>query len=316
MNKKKLIVGLAAHYTFDMLWPFLSTLRATGYAGDIVFFYANLSEYTVRKLHEWGVTLVSFSFSYPYLPETLVQHNQWLDEPALHNLNIYCVRYLLVHSYLAEHAGEYDQVLFTDTRDVIFQKDPFLFDTRGALSFFLEREGLTIGKSSINAQWVVDGFGPEELERLKDKPIVCGGVILGSAEQIAQYAQRLLDTIIEKGVPTTIRGIDQSLCFYLAYEHQLSCPLELYPNTSGPVLTLGLEDHALRLGGYIYNQSGIVPYIVHQYDRHWYLAKHYYTLHYRWHLRLRHWRGILATKLKNRTPALYRGLHKLRDSLL
>ena len=313
--KKNLILGTIANYDFEVLRPFLMTLRKTGYAGDIVFFYSNISEKTLQKLKGFGVALVPFSTVFPYLDATFSKHIVWPSNGRrITSLKVHSLRFLLEYCYLTEYGDKYIYVMHTDTRDVIFQKDPFEFPIDKHLCCFTENEKMSIGDSEINARWIRTDFGDEMLVDLADKPIVCSGVTIGPVEAMLHYLQIFIDTMVKYDVPKLVGSIeaDQSVHNYIIHRN-LVPDLMLYKNNAGPVLTLALEDRVyLTSDGLIRNQQGEIPAVVHQYDRHWHIAKRYWSLRFIWRMRIAYVRGKLAQVMCLHAPALYRAFMSVR----
>src|SRR5437667_10815309 len=174
MTTTDVIIGMIARYDFEMLAPFVRTLRQTGYRGDVVFFHRDVDDITLDRLRDFGVTLVPF-------------------EPSP-TMAVYCQRYQLARDFLAAHP-HYTRVMLSDTRDGVFQKQPFDFAMGEGICCFMEHEGITIGDTPINAQWIIAAFGGEELERLEDKPMVCSGITIGNAKAVQEYLALFLETI-------------------------------------------------------------------------------------------------------------------------
>jgi hypothetical protein len=88
----------------------------------------------------------------------------------------------------------------------------------------------------------------------------------------------MIDTFVRapgKGWESAQVGIDQAVHNFLVHDRMLS-ELNVYDNDGGPVLTVGIEDNVLvDANGFIVNKRGDVPNVVHQYDRHWQLAKRF-----------------------------------------
>src|SRR5947207_2279947 len=57
---KNLVIGLVKGYTFEKIRPFITSLRATDYDGDICLLYSDLDTGTVNSLRQYGVDLVPF----------------------------------------------------------------------------------------------------------------------------------------------------------------------------------------------------------------------------------------------------------------
>jgi len=326
LQKKNLILGTITHYKFYVIKPFFSTLRSTGYSGDVALFHSNIPLHTVHRLRQRGVVLIPFESLFPHLQPILAKHLiRWADEKRISTLNLVCFRHLLAYCYLKEFGEKYKHVMLTDIRDVIFQKDPFNFSIGEKLCCFLEREGVSLGQQPINAQWIELAFDKATLEWLSDKPIVCAGITIGPTNLIIDYLEKMIDLFMRapgKGWEVTpSQAIDQAVHNYLVFSKLLT-DATLYPNDAGPVLTVGIEDNvSLNNSGFIVNKRGDVPNIVHQYDRHWHVAKRYYSfrliLKYAWlrlppafSLRLR---PAFSRSLSIYTPNFHRLLVKTRD---
>jgi hypothetical protein len=219
MNKRNVIIGTIKGYDFEVLRPFVMTLRRTGYSGDVVFFHSQVNSATLAKLSRCAsVILIPFTTVFPYLDEQYAAENNWDVKTRVRNFGLYTLRYLLAYCYLKRHGSRYQEVLLTDTRDVIFQKDPFDFVHRDILCCFMERKGAVITDSEMNVRWIKQGFGKDELERLSNKPIICSGVTIGSVAHIVNYLETFIRTIINCNVRAEIDGIDQGVHNYLIHE--------------------------------------------------------------------------------------------------
>jgi hypothetical protein len=289
--KKNLILGTIMHYKSHIIKPFLSTLRATGYSGDVV--------------------IVPFESLFPHLQPPLAKHLiKWADEKRVSTLNVYCFRYLLAYCYLKEFGEKHQHVMLTDIRDVIFQKDPFNFSIGAKLCCFLEREGVSLGQQPENAKWLELAFDKSTLERLSDNPIVCSGVTIGPTNLLIDYLEKIINLFMRapgKGWEALRGGSDQAFHNYLVYNALLH-DFTLYPNDGGPVHTVGIEDDvSLNNCGLIVNKRGDVPNIVHQYDRHWKLAKRYCSFR-------TIWKHAFSKALRIHTPRFHRLLVQARST--
>src|SRR5260370_37075321 len=129
MMSTDVIIGMAVHYDFELLAPFVRTLRRTGYQGDVVFLYREMDAQTLDRLRAFGVTLVPI-------------------EPSA-TMAVYCQRYPLVHDYLTGHP-QYERMMLSDTRDVIFHVQPFDLPMGDEVCYFQYHERMTIGDTPIN----------------------------------------------------------------------------------------------------------------------------------------------------------------------
>ena len=262
------------HYKFHIIKPFFSTLRSTGYSGDVVLFHSNINIalHTVNRLRQMGVILVPFETLFPHLQPALAKHLiRWADEKRVSILNLFCFRYLLAYCYLKEFAEKYQHVMLSDIRDVIFQKDPFNFSIGEKLCCFLEREGVSLGQQPANAESMELAFDKPTLERLSDNPIVCAGITIGPTNLIIDCLEKIIDLFMRAPgegweVPPPVAGqtsrqksraiLDQAVHNYLVFSALLP-KFTLYPNDGDAVLTVGIEDNvSLNNSGLIVNKRG------------------------------------------------------------
>lgn len=302
-HPKNLILGLVKGYTFDKVKPFLISLKKTGFQGDVCFFVADLTPETISAIQEYGVKLQSFKEWYLKIPllkqgkliwkkfyfyNRLVNFypfnrlNSWLVKTltslqpnpyvAKSNLvskfvDIMGLRYPLYYLYLLEHGKNYSNVMITDVRDVLFQRDPFDFEIGDHLCCFFEEEGKTLRTGDANAVWLRDGFGAHVLDAIGDKKISCAGITIGSRSAMMEYLEGMIDNLIELKCHTW--GIDQGVHNYILHSGKIK-NVKFYENYHGPVLTMHFsKDEKLRFDdrGYLLNEDGSVINILHQYDR-------------------------------------------------
>jgi hypothetical protein len=157
-----------------------------------------------------------------------------------------------------------DYVLLTDTRDVIFQDNPFKhFNTKG-LDLSVETKKIK-ECTHFNAKWMNDIYSPEMLEQTKDNWILCAGVTGGGTS----YALQLCELMINEHSRLGSRFVDQAylnMCFAM----QKLPPSTLHYTGKEAIATIGhsLGDTKINDEGIIVGIDNKIPAIVHQYDRH------------------------------------------------
>jgi len=292
-GRRNLILGAAQDYEWDVLRPFVESLRATGYDGEIRFFVSGLSRETVGQLAARGVDVMRPSrarrrmaghvFS-PYNPRTT--RLRWHAQPYLSRLvrllvsvapnrrdaagwlvgflgNIEVARYAWYYRYLKEHRDRYHSVMLSDVRDVVFLADPFSFDVGDAAWFFLENESLRLRDQTNNRGWLIGAYGEAAFEAIGDCPISCSGLTIGSADAMLGYLELMVDELA--GLSRQFKGMDQGVHNHLLH-NGLVPRAHVAPNAEGPVLTVGIMDgdEASKL---LHDRRAVVK-VVHQYDRH------------------------------------------------
>ena len=156
-----------------------------------------------------------------------------------------------------------DRVILTDARDVLFQGDPGEI-RHGELDLFLEAEGQTLGSCPINQRNYIDEYGEAAFEAVKDRPISCAGVVIGTRAGVERYLD-LFCAEVERCRPHV--PWSQPLHNRLLWSGALD-PVRVIPNEQGAVYTVGHCPELRVREHLVLNRAGRVPYIVHQFDRH------------------------------------------------
>jgi len=178
------------------------------------------------------------------------------------------LRYDLYRSYLVDHP-EFDQVMISDLRDVIFQRDPFAPPVAG-LEVFLEEPGVTFALEGFNRRWIADLYGSGAVDQLGDRVVSCSGVTLGDRDAMVGYLAAMSDEVNRHLPP--LGPHDQAMHNWLLANGALE-PAHAIANGHGRVLTMGaLREVPVADDGTVLNSDGSVPAVLHQYDRHVALA--------------------------------------------
>lgn len=247
-----LVMGTALGYGIDKLRVFVESLRRH-YDHDICLLVSkDTSPETLAYLESWRVRAVHFDAA-RYIPT-----------------HVQTTRYIRYAEVLRDCARPYRQVLLTDVADVVFQGFPFpLADHSADLFFFMEDAGTRIGTSGSNSLWLVQAFGDEMLEALKDEPVSCSGTTMGSHSGILAYCDKLLELADFRRLAAfqNYRGHDQGIHNVILHRNLL--PIFRVENglvvfTLGGVAPgdIGAKDGALTVA----RQGHHVSPIVHQYQ--------------------------------------------------
>ena len=171
---------------------------------------------------------------------------------------------------------EAENVILSDTRDLVYQGNPFDFLVGNELE--LTTEVKTIKECPHwNTRWVLTMYGEEVFESVKDQKIICGGYMCGKRSGVIKLCEMMVEE--SKNYPKTIPGqppifVDQSAMnvFY----KQGKFPSTTLHNTGEPfVATIGGSMGTTKLDqeGFLVNEDGTRPAVVHQYDRHPHVVK-------------------------------------------
>ena len=173
-------------------------------------------------------------------------------------------------AYLKAFKDKYENVMLTDVRDVIFQKDPFDFEINNRIYSFLEDKSQKIKDNYYNALWINEAFGKEAFNNIGNNYIICSGVTIGTYQPMVEYLEKLthyvIDVVKDKGCK------DQGIHNYIIYTDQIK-DIELIPDDEGAVSTISthkpIDNIRLNKAKYVKCKQGRIINIVHQYDRHW-----------------------------------------------
>lgn len=193
----------------------------------------------------------------------------WVEPIGRAFLPIVVDRFFIALQIVKQNKKNLSAVLVTDSRDVVFQGNPF-----EALESNLEVsisgiEGRTIGKCPFNSSWIEMIYGKKVLEKMIDHRIVCAGVTIGSVEAVENYLQAMCQEFwdyLPKVYSTTAydQGIHNYLNYSNKYKHQDT------DNDQGIIATLGYCDKDSIVIDRTKNLLRVYdkyPAIVHQYDR-------------------------------------------------
>jgi hypothetical protein len=175
--------------------------------------------------------------------------------------------------------NKFNNVFCCDSRDVYFQSNPFDFQYKGKINFFLEDK--KIKDCPINSKWIIRTYGKKVFNEIGEEIIFCAGTVMGTHEKIVEYLDLVSKQIIERKYKKRLkflltfrpdkegRGVDQGHANYLVRKKFIK-DCFFYSNSEGPVATIFylkkiLFDKSLRL-----LSNSQKPYaVVHQYDKRW-----------------------------------------------
>lgn len=223
---KDLIIGGASNYTWDQLKYWVNSIKRTGFKGDIVLVVTNVSGDTVNKLTEEGV--IVYAYGKQDKDGNIVNQSQ--NAPHVE-------RFIFIWDFLRKNKDTYRYVVVTDTRDVIFQKDPtdFLRNNLSANSIVASSEGLQYMNEPWGSKNLLDTFGPLVFDELKDRMIYNVGTIAGYSEEVRDLLLQIFFQSVNRPIPI----VDQAVYNFL---------IHLYPLKGETLRTNNKDDWAIQLG--------------------------------------------------------------------
>ncbi len=294
-----LIMGSATGYTFAQIAHFVKSLRGSGYTGDLVLLTHELSpedsaafaqykvtaipaeetlrrwgdDFKYRRFHgrKWGKLHRSYFSTIDKLPVTRSCRDALLGRANRLFHHIACSRYSYYLQYLKGPGRHYEQVIFADVRDVVFQADPFASLDGVELGFALEPRHYLYGSGTPDDGWLKKLYGESEWETLHGKRTSCCGTLFGTRTALISYLEIMCREMAR--LSTSImgyHGFDQAAHNYLWHRGAFGQPTR-FENFDGPVFTMGTaKPETIRQNavGEIINEDGSAIAVLHQFDRH------------------------------------------------
>jgi hypothetical protein len=236
---KTLVIGNATGYTWDQVKYWVNSLKKTDFSGDIALCVSNVTADTIQKLEEEGVMVFAYGTknadgSYSLPNDGTVPH---------------VVRFFYMWAVL-DRLTEYDQVISTDVRDVIFQRDPALELPEGK-NLVVSSEGMLYKDEPWGNRNILEGYGPFFHNILKDKEIYNVGVVGGRYESVKNLFLNIFLMSINRPIPV----VDQAS--YNMLIHLMHNQDEIWVNPPGWAIQLGTTPQAVLEG-----TSGDLAYLV------------------------------------------------------
>ncbi len=248
---KNLVMGVAKGYGWDMLEPFVISFQKNCRSAELVLFVDDISEFTRDRLIQAGVLLKNF----PNEMKRGIPNN---------------TRWKIFSDFLETHGDAYEQIFITDTRDVIFQGD--MFEPFKNLTNYLgvTTEADVIGGNKAgneNYSWLLDCFGKDAAERLRNQKIICDGTIIGTSGAMKIFAEKMWQVVSAVESRVNFRIHDQAVANYIIYNGFLPIRNLIEIAVDGEIFTMALANKFSVHGEKIL-RGGRTPAVVHQYNRH------------------------------------------------
>lgn len=256
-NTGQCVVTVATGYPANLLQPLVNSLREHSDARLVIAAHRDSGFEEVFSGH--GVTI------YP-VPET----SGYRPYPALARLEYYL-------DILKALPSGIEQLLLVDSRDVVFQADPFAGLPQDDLTVFAENNDTSSWTlANTNGRWAWAMLPGALRKSLKGKPIINGGVIAGTPAGIDRMCRAKLNialTTHEWTKHTT--GLDNISTNLIAHS-QMAGPCGVVPNHEFVANVYRDTDMVVDPEGTIRVRDGKPCPVVHMYDRQAELLDHVY----------------------------------------
>jgi len=173
------IIASCYGYNVDQVKPWVDSLKKTGFGGKVFVLVYNPQD---NSLLDYFKNEGIFTFVGQYLGETNMATQRFVNYAEVLKM---------------EYAADVDQVISTDIRDIIFQKDPGVWLQNNIEDYDLvaTSEGVKFRHEDWNGGNLEKHFGRKRFLTMADKETLCSGIIAGKKEMI----QKLFTTIYEIG---------------------------------------------------------------------------------------------------------------------
>jgi hypothetical protein len=266
---KDLVIGAADNYTWEMVRGWATSIKSTGFDGDVVLLAYRVSKDLIQNCTDLGIHVVSINHD-----ETAREINHSLGNLPTQSHKL---RNFHIWQYLSENPN-YRMVAVTDTRDILFQTNPTaFFDNHTEHGIYFPSESILFKDESWNMGMVYNLFGPFVAELLQDKIACNSGTVFGKADSVRELMLNMY--LIAKNFGAT--GADQptmNVLLHLVKPHN-SVILSMdsgWACQCGTIFNPELKSSVLEPipsiqnidGRQIVVNSASIPFVlVHQYDR-------------------------------------------------
>lgn len=166
-----LILGAVTNYSYKEISCWINSIKLSGYSDKIALIVYNMNATTVKRLERDGVEL--------YIFNTNSKGDCTFQE--YENFYIMVDRFLHAAIFLTQKS-DINNVIFTDVKDVIFQRDPFLNISEKMIS--VASENLTYENEPWGKNNILSSFGSFFYKKIEKEKIYCAGVIGGTRKAI------------------------------------------------------------------------------------------------------------------------------------
>ena len=234
---KDLIIGGASNYTWDQLKYWINSIKRSGFTGDIVLCATNMTKETIDKLRSEGVILELYG---KMQPDGGIKAN---SEGAPH-----VERFFYMWNWLNENGDNYDYVIATDTRDVVFQTNPSTWLEENLMvngaKLVSSSEGLRYEDEPWGNTNLLQAFGPYFHNLYKSVVINNVGVIAGES----LYVKDMFFMIFQMSINRPIPIVDQAVYNVLLQQKPFKNIIKQTYNSDAWAIQLGTTIEAVKSG--------------------------------------------------------------------
>lgn len=232
-------------YEYKIYERFVGSLYDTGFNGNVYLFITAKDIDVVLKLKS----------VYPNVCPMIC-------DPSIYDIHAQSSRYDIMRLFLQQNDIEYDYVLLTDSRDVLFQRNIELYPLDADIYAFEEEEKIRNCKHNFNWIKLIEQKEQKSYADLYDKTILCSGTILLSKNVAIQFLE-IFSSRLEYSKNLVM---DQGVYNTMIYRNIGNWNIKILSNKDNLVNTIGYGFKKVK-NYEIVNRKDEISWIVHQYDR-------------------------------------------------
>lgn len=271
--KDLIVTTISANYEWSEIRNWICSLKDSGFTGDILVLAYNFVDTSyLQKLQEMGAIVVTPTIDYRGNEETnWIWHSGQVNKDNAHKL-IHNVRLFHLWLYLdAVDPYEYAYIIFTDSRDVIFQTDPSnilrSYNNYEMFDIVVPSEGVTYLNQQWNASNMLYNYGGLVLSHMNESTVANVGTF-------ACHCWIARDLLLTMYLMSKDTGHADQPSFNILINGLLSDRVLVVDHNDPWAFQIGArvdrwkEDCIVTDDGILHPSLTSAPYaIVHQYDR-------------------------------------------------
>lgn len=199
----EVVIGAAAGYNWDILKPWVLSGREHGY--NLLLVATDIDNNTIKECTDHGVTL----FLYGDQTENGVFFSQKENRPPPH-----VERFIYIQEFIKRADQPWDQILLTDTRDVVFQSNIFQhpgWPKHKQDALWFSTEGLVYEDEPWGANNFQQAMGMHLWNEYRTAPILNVGVWGGTKDMVLS----VLSLMVNLSANRPIAIVDQAIYNYI-----------------------------------------------------------------------------------------------------
>ena len=169
-TKKDLVIAAVCGYRWEQIRPFVISLMKSGFQGEKVLFASKMDAFALECVTNRNFKVIQFDIPADTTTWTFTSKE----------------RYVPLLKFLAKNRHKYNNVVWVDASDLIFQSDPaeWLAKHVNPPMVIAARECWRIqDETQFNEPWAKAAF-PDDYYWLRKQEVLCGGTVAGDAETV------------------------------------------------------------------------------------------------------------------------------------